>query len=265
MTAMNPLVTGTLEHRGLFVVPPYDSLAGIPSSRESGKQLTSHGREVLAFDDVMNYRNKNWSKLWENKRHYKSLTSFMDKGPLHVGDNLDADVEMVNEYVGKIIQGVKPSRIKVPCKIKRQANRLREFVDAYHEPIKDEKSYWAVESVPVAFQGKYVGDTVVPTQVVRTNTNPGRLHDYMGIGMSYKYSSNGEGMGTYPDGCLIIISDASGFPSKFDWESTEYILPIGCRFEIEDVYKADLERSFEHFKDFTVIEVRMLAMNNTTR
>lgn len=265
MIAMNPLETGTLEHRGMFVFPPYDPLAGIPSSKESGKHLTSHGREVLTFDDVMNYRNKNWQKLWENKKYYKALTSFMDKGPLHVGNNLDADVELINEYVGKVVQGIKPSRIKVPCKIKRRANLIQEFVDAYHEPIKDEKCYWAIESVPVVFQGKNVGDTVIPNHIVRVNTDPSKLHDYMSVGMSYKFSANGEGLGVYPDGCLIIIRDASGFPSKFDWGSTEYILPVGCRLEIEDVYKADMERSFELYKDFTVIEARMLAMNNTTR
>jgi len=265
MTAMNSIETETVEHRGMFVLPPYDALAGIPSSKESGKHLTSHGREVLSFADVMNYRNKNWQKLWENKKSYKALSSFMDQGPLQIGNCPNTEMHDINVYAGRLLQGVKPKSIKVPCKIKRQVNLIRQFVDSYHEPIKDDKCYWAMESVPAEFQGKNIGDTVTPQQIVRVNTDPGRLHDYMSIGMSYKYSTNSDGPGVYPDGCLVIIRDASGFPSRFDWESTEYILPIGCRLKIEDVYKADMERSFELYKDFTVFEVRMLPMSDTKR
>jgi hypothetical protein len=198
--------------------------------------------------------------LWDNKKAYRAMTPYLDNGPLQAGNNRNLDVDYVNEYVSKSLQGIKPLSMRIPRKYRQQAERIIKFVDSYQEPLKEEKSYWATESVPAEFAGKGVGDTVVPLNLVRVNTDPSRIHDYMSVGMSYKHYNNEAGdHGYYPDGCLVVIRDASGFPSRFDWQSTEYLLPAGCNLVIEDVYKADIVRGFETYKDFTVFEVRMVS------
>lgn len=251
--AVQTMDTNTLEHRGMFTAGRYDHNDEFLAIRDLSDEPVS-AKEVLSLQDVMEFRNIHWMK--PAAKRYRAFSAFAESSPFSAGERVAVDA--INGYFRERVQEIESKATKVPRKYKKQAERVSEFLDLYSRPIPAETVYWVAGNVPKALQAVKIGDLVRADKIIRADASPSMLPDWLSMDAETEKPLHGESL--YTNGFIMKIRNATGFPSKYDFLSTEYLLPLGSEFHVDDIYSMNLEHCFELFTDITIIEATMVPI-----
>lgn len=243
---MNP----TLEHRGVLTLPDYSAHISDPP-----KPLPEE--TLLRFQTNANMSLRDKYLLWQDDRMYGFLDTYFAETPFNFKGM--AITEYINLYASQRLDGLMPDQIKMPIKWKRNAETAISFLDRFHQPIPSEFAYWSLAHIPSEFAGKGVDSVVRPNRIVRVDIDPRSIHDYLSVGKENEAYNDGKDF-VYPGGCVFAIRNSYGCATRH-WDASEYILPMGSKFYVTDMYQANIPRGFEIYKDITVIEVTMLPLH----